>query len=112
MWHLFKYGVPYSEFMLCISPIKERVRAHTHTHTHTHTASKLKNPELHFHKLLAPKKPERLRTQIFVDPGISHWAIQLDHFSNKRKVSNRGTDIDQYNFVSQYISFFQVPKGW
>ncbi len=51
-----------------------------------------------FSQAVGPKKPERLRTQIFVDPGISHWAIQLDHFSNKRKVSNRGTDIDQYQF--------------
>ncbi len=30
-WRVAKYGVPYSEFVLCISPIQ----VHTHTHTHT-----------------------------------------------------------------------------
>ncbi len=33
MWHVAKYGNPYSEFVLCIYPI---LSAHTQQWTHTH----------------------------------------------------------------------------
>ncbi len=38
-----------------------------------------------------------------VGQSISRWAIQLDNFSNKRKVNERGTDMDQICF-----SFFNT----
>ncbi len=35
--HVAKYGVPYSEFVLCIYPIQ--VHTHSSEHTHTYTAN-------------------------------------------------------------------------
>ncbi len=59
------------------------------------TANKLKQNRTMFFISCQPKQLAFKDTNSCRCQGISHWAIQLDHFSNKRKVKTMGTDIDQ-----------------
>ncbi len=71
-WRVAKYGVPYSEFVLCISPIQ----VHTHTHTHTHREHFL--PDLRL-------KPATFRLQVRLYP-LGHNCPQFFFFFIKENV--------------------------